>query len=312
MIKSKFKAGIKAKFRRLNRKIAKEVRMVDTNDYCAPIGNEGLTDVPILSTATYDYDYNMKHKKRGFCLILNHGTFLKRNATASLGPRHGTQLDADACVKVFTQLDFEVLLHTDSKLADVKKILKELAAFDHSDMDCFACIVLTHGDHGHLYAADGRYPIDLLFSAFLGNNCKTLAGKPKLFFIQACQGSLLDRGVLVESIDSAHYFKIPSYADFLIAYSTLPGFYSWRNTEKGSWFILALVQILREHHLHTDLLTMMTLVSHRVAYGFSSNAATLEQSGMKQVPCITSMLTRRVFFYPKKSISFNDPGASFI
>ena len=29
-------------------------------------------------------------------------------------------------------------------------------------------------------------------------------------------------------------YKIPSHADFLIAYSTIPGFYSWRNTTAGT------------------------------------------------------------------------------
>ena len=31
-------------------------------------------------------------------------------------------------------------------------------------------------------------------------------------------------------------YKIPSHADFLIAYSTIPGFYSWRNTTAGKYF----------------------------------------------------------------------------
>ena len=32
-------------------------------------------------------------------------------------------------------------------------------------------------------------------------------------------------------------FLTEGLADFLIAYSTVPGFYSWRNTTQGSWFI---------------------------------------------------------------------------
>jgi hypothetical protein len=33
-------------------------------------------------------------------------------------------------------------------------------------------------------------------------------------------------------------YKIPSHADFLIAYSTIPGFYSWRNTTAGTQKLL--------------------------------------------------------------------------
>ena len=28
---------------------------------------------------------------------------------------------------------------------------------------------------------------------------------------------------------------LPSEADFLFAYSTVPGYYSWRNSQRGSW-----------------------------------------------------------------------------
>jgi len=29
--------------------------------------------------------------------------------------------------------------------------------------------------------------------------------------------------------------SLPSEADFLYAYSTVPGYYSWRNSQRGSW-----------------------------------------------------------------------------
>ena len=29
--------------------------------------------------------------------------------------------------------------------------------------------------------------------------------------------------------------SLPTEADFLYAYSTVPGYYSWRNSAKGSW-----------------------------------------------------------------------------
>ena len=34
------------------------------------------------------------------------------------------------------------------------------------------------------------------------------------------------------------------HADFLISHSTITGYYSWRNTAAGSWFIQSLVHIL--------------------------------------------------------------------
>lgn len=272
---------------------------MDTGDYYQPM-------IPTaLSTPVDALDYNMNHPARGICLIIENANFLNQGVTRGLSKREGSHVDAEAVNDVFTKLSFNVLKCEDMTTIQVRNTLRHVSKLDHSDYDCFVCVVLTHGDHGNLYARDGRYAIDHLFNNFLGDKCPTLVGKPKLFFVQACQGSRLDPGVIVstDALDSATYFKIPTYADFMIAYSTLPGFYSFRNTEKGSWFIRSLCQILGEYHLNLDLLSMMTLVCHRVAYYFSSNASNPAYSGMKQVPCITTMLTRRVFLHPKPKMN---------
>lgn len=58
------------------------------------------------------------------------------------------------------------------------------AATDHSQSDCFACAILTHGEEGVIYATDGTIPITDVVEPFKGHNCRSLIGKPKLFFIQ--------------------------------------------------------------------------------------------------------------------------------
>ena len=56
---------------------------------------------------------------------------------------------------------------------------------DHSDYDCFGCAILTHGsDRDVLYASDGEIKLAEFTRPFGAGNCKSLAGKPKLFFIQ--------------------------------------------------------------------------------------------------------------------------------
>lgn len=263
--------------------------------------------VPVLTTPRDSFDYNMCHKNRGICLILDHEKFSRKSpVTRAIPKRTGSDVDSDSLIRLFGEkLGFQISIHKDLKVSETHFVLNQVATLDHTDNDCFVCIVLTHGDHGELFAYDGRYSIELLYRNFLNDACPTLVGKPKIFFIQACQGSRLDNGVIVQSrdaldsIDSVSYFKIPTHADFLCAYSTLPGFYSFRNTQKGAWFIRALVDVLVNYHEKYDLLTMMTIVCQRVAFDYSSNAQTHAMSQKKQVPCITSMLTRRVFFIPK-------------
>ena len=64
------------------------------------------------------------------------------------------------------------------------------------------------------------------------------------FTVQACQGSQIDHGVTVEEkkksrteTDGFASYRTPLHSDFMIAHSTVAGYYSWRNTVQGSWFI---------------------------------------------------------------------------
>lgn len=270
--------------------------MGDTTDYHFYVPQQPVR----LTTKINSLDYNMNHRSRGYCLIFDIEHF---QPSRRLPKRNGTQVDATGLYNLFRSMSFEVIIFKDMTAKEIRYQLDYFSKKDHSNNDCFACCVLTHGEHGQLWGTDAKFPLDMLFNFFLGDNCLTLVGKPKIFFIQACQGERLDHGVSVigaDSLDSAAYLKIPNHADFLIAYSTLPGFYSWRNTQEGSWFMQAVIRVLSDYHHELDLLTMLTIVNHRVAYYKSSNATTEEFNDKKQVPCITSMLTRRVFLRPKQ------------
>ena len=100
--------------------------------------------------------------------------------------------------------------------------------------------------------------------------------------------------------------------------STVPGFYSWRNTTQGSWFIQvqplaigysssgfifsfqAFCHVIQREAHSRDLLSILTRVARKVAFDFQSNVPT--NYGMhekKQIPCVTSMLTRDLIFTRK-------------
>ncbi|KAK9728122.1 Caspase domain [Popillia japonica] len=71
------------------------------------------------------------------------------------------------------------------------------------------------------------------------------------------------------------------------------GFFSWRNTTRGSWFIQAVCDELAENGFTEDLLTLLTFVCKRVALDYESNTPDIpHMHAQKQIPCITSMLTR--------------------
>ena len=284
--------------------INNDVRDNDVGDAFGSLGisrNSITSNAAALQTSSterYATHYKMNHSKRGIALIFNHEFF----NISHLKPRCGTNVDCDNLINTLKSLGFEVNDLHNSTHGDIVKQLEKVANMDHSEHDCLVVAVLSHGELGLLYAHDTAYKADSLWHHFTADRCPTLAGKPKLFFIQACQGDRLDPGITLkertetDGLPHATY-RIPSQADFLIAYSTIPGYYSWRNTSRGSWFMQALCLELRENGIRYDLLTLLTFVNQRVAIDFESNTPdNMTMHQQKQIPCITSMLTRLVRF----------------
>merc|ERR1712080_442776 len=158
--------------------------------------------------------YNMN--RRGLALVFNHKHF---DVRLSLKIRNGRDADRDNLRNTLRQLDFDVKVHNDLSYKDMERVLEEAANDDHSDADCILVCVLSHGELGILYANDQPYKPDRLWSHFNAERCPSLAGKPKLFFVQACQGDQLDAGVKMvnntETDAKSMSYKIPSHADFL-------------------------------------------------------------------------------------------------
>ena len=81
----------------------------------------------------------------------------------------------------------------------------------------------------------------------------------------------------------------------------LAGYFSWRNSTKGSWFVQALCKVLDRFGKEKDLLWILTRTSYLVAYEFESNASKEFMNKKKQIPCVMSMLTKELYLRPKKN-----------
>lgn len=112
----------------------------------------------------------------------------------------------------------------------------------------------------------------------------------------------MDEGILVQQdqTDGAGFasYKVPIHADFLISHSTISGFYSWRNTAAGSWFIQSLVAVL-EKSGNRDIFSLLTQVNRRVTHEYESNSSRKEFNHKKQTPFFYSTLTLK-FYLEKK------------
>lgn len=262
-------------------------------------------NVPIVDAPT-DKDslfYNMKHEKRGMAFIFNHENFEK----TYLNKRTGSAVDRNNLEEVLKKLGFEVEVYDNLTSEELKYRIQKIANIDHTNADCVFIAVLTHGEPGRLHASDNYYTPEILWLNFTADKCTTLAGKPKLFFIQACQGDesqqdgRCKRNGLSDRTQTdgctSNTYRIPNHADFLIAYSPVPGYLSWSNSnnECGSWFIHALTEELGVHGKRSDMLTLLTSVNRKVALNLKSDSRMIH----KQIPCFNSMLTRLLIFGEK-------------
>ncbi|NXG26863.1 CASP3 protein, partial [Dromaius novaehollandiae] len=240
-----------------------------------------------------DYSYRMDYPEMGECVIINNKNFHRETGML---PRSGTDADAASVREVFMKLGYKIKLNNDLSCRDIFKLLKNTSEEDHSKRSSFVCVLLSHGEEGLIYGTDGPLELKALTSLFRGDRCRSLAGKPKLFFIQACRGTELDSGIETDSgSDEPMCQKIPVEADFLYAYSTAPGYYSWRNAAEGSWFIQSLCRMLREHARKLELMQILTRVNHTVAE-YESSSTRRDFNAKKQIPCIVSMLTKEFYF----------------
>lgn len=238
------------------------------------------------------FRYKMNNKKRGNALIINNERFLNGSPE-----RNGTERDVVCMHMAFDHLGFNVIIRNNQTVDEMKNLFSDMKATDHTEKDCFVAVILTHGeDDDVIFGTDNKITLTELIEYLLPNNCPSLSEKPKLFFVQACRGSKLDKGTEVRDAIKPVKKKIPLWADVLIAYSTVPGFFSWRNSLHGSWFIQTLGNVLKTHGRKKEISELLTMVNSKVAYEYESNNAASIYNRMKQMPNFTSMLTKQLYF----------------
>uniref|UniRef100_A0A8D0HCR9 Caspase-9 n=1 Tax=Sphenodon punctatus TaxID=8508 RepID=A0A8D0HCR9_SPHPU len=275
---------------------------------------------PLLRPLDIKPIYILKTDPCGYCLIINNVNF---SQGSDLSLRAGSDVDCEKLERRFRLLCFEVLTQRDLKAQEIDQELQSLARRDHSALDCCLVVILSHGcqtSHiqfpGSIYGTDGRrIAVEKIVNYFNGSQCPSLRGKPKLFFIQACGGEQKDRGFEVDSdspVNEAHsgnlesdalpfqirsgemdepdaVASLPTPSDILVSYSTFPGFVSWRDKKRGSWYVETLDSVLDQYAHSEDLQIMLLRVAHAVS----------AKGIFKQMPgCFNSL--RKQFFFKTK------------
>ncbi|XP_051987082.1 caspase-8 isoform X2 [Xyrauchen texanus] len=222
-----------------------------------------------------DLYYSMTQRPLGYCLIINNYNFEIRS---SFRNRTGTEKDKEELTRVFRKMHFLVELRDDLQASDMQDSIKELAGRDHSFMDAFVCCILSHGERGTVLGVDGKeVAIRDLTQPFAA--CRTLTSKPKLFFIQACQGREAQKGMWMadgqvntteeayeEDARTVPLHSIPIEADFLIGMATVENYQSFRHVREGSIYIQELCRQLEKCcPRKDDILSILTKVNCEVS-----------------------------------------------
>ncbi|XP_006160500.1 caspase-3 isoform X2 [Tupaia chinensis] len=244
-----------------------------------------------------DESYKMDYPQMGLCIIINNKNFHK---STGMSCRSGTDVDAANLRETFMNLKYEVRHKNDLTREEMIEFLQKVSKEDHSKRSSFVCVLLSHGEEGIIFGTNGPVDLKKITGFFRGDYCRSLMGKPKIFIIQACRGTELDCGIETDSgIDEDMACqKIPVEADFLYAYSTAPGYYSWRNSRDGSWFIQSLCAMLKQYAHKLEFMHILTRVNRKVALDFESFSLDPTFHAKKQIPCIVSMLTKDLYFHP--------------
>lgn len=305
------------------------LHLVDSLDLAVPRSQEGV-DAPGAAVKTA---YKMESKPRGIAVIINNRDFYNMNARVGTdvdAERLKTLFSYLGFVpKCFLNLTTQRMRDEMGALAKTDHTNYDcliVAVLSHGDEG------KLYGTDSKA-STGPVLMVEELGTYFDSNGCPSLKGKPKLFVLQACRGSNYDKGVKADFVDGgaaadsggvipgeelkeqlekqegfAALLKeslglqgdmvdapgsIPTKADFLYAYSTIPGYYSWRNAMYGAWFIKAFCDVLTEQAASEHVMDMLVEVNRRVAENYQST-----EGSYKQIPGPVCLLTRKLYFRP--------------
>uniref|UniRef100_A0A7M5V5U0 Uncharacterized protein n=1 Tax=Clytia hemisphaerica TaxID=252671 RepID=A0A7M5V5U0_9CNID len=251
------------------------------------------------------------NKLPGYFLLINNENFLE------MDKRTGTDIDARSITVLFQDMGFTIEEHKDLLSYKMRQVLQEAGERSYAKYSCLIICILSHGKEGEIYAVDETIPVKEITLCFHGSN---LAGKPKIFLLQACQGrafmnSVQPREILASNRppedndepppedrnsedlseklsskeESSRIITLPSEADFLYAYSTAFGFRSFRGPKSGTWFIQSFCEIVRKQALTMDVIRILTRVNLMIC--------SKQSKTKRQVVSVVTQL-RKEFFLP--------------
>ena len=214
---------------------------------------QAINFTDVVQRNRYEHD----KRPRGYCVIINNVNFWD-----SSNNRPGAEKDESSLNQIFDDLLFTVIVERDLTKHEMENVAEKYGSHtDHSTFNAFVMIVMSHGRDGdRILGVDGRETtVKDLMVEFQETKCPSLKKKPKVFIIQACRGgssssacNVSSRAVPSTSTQVDYDYELcdasfspdstlprsvfPPEADFVLAFSTVPGYVSYRH-RNGTYFI---------------------------------------------------------------------------
>ncbi|XP_064644042.1 caspase-3-like isoform X2 [Lineus longissimus] len=273
------------------------------------LGGEPSAKVPAVESSrnpSLEYQIGKTEEgKSGLLVIFN--MFTKQ--------REGTLNDSTNLKTLFeTKFNFDVRVRKNLPKAAV---VREMASIRHDiEEDKYPqlfLVMLSHGDKEGIYTCckpgddfdkckDEQITMAEILDNFTCEKSKQLIGMPKVFLIQACRGNDYQESAMPDKpgqqeekadIDTAlTKLYTPVDSDFLVAYSQTEGYVSFRNAEKGSWFIQTICDVFEQNYRYHHVLDMLTMVNREVS---KKRTKTDLGKNVGQISCQVSTLRSNLF-----------------
>ena len=246
--------------------------------------------------------YPMKSKTHGVALIINNRDFTDATKHKS---RVGTDRDEHNLIETWRYLGYHVEVRRDvtkSKFVkifcDIDMYLKKVCSKSHTKVenDSFVCCILSHGNKFCIYSSDNKEVQIEFLERGLGDST-ILNSVPKIFFIQACQGIGSGTRPVQSNLQADGEIQTSRRADIYISYATVPGDKSYRDIQKGSWFIGAVCKTLCKESTCCSLSEMQYFINSGVSDEPDFVYVSQFGIGFKQQPTCSNQLRKNVHFF---------------
>ena len=215
--------------------------------------------------------YNMKHDKRGVALVINIRTYDAPNPL-KLKERVWSEQDVKNLKTTLEYLEFDLRFYENLTATEIRDQIQKIADEDHTNSDCFLCVVMSHGIDDKIMASDSEEISMKEIMQPIKESCASLENKPKLFFFQACRGDkkmvikgrpdsddsetneqsnsdtiTLEQSTKKETASNLEQgSRIEAESDLLMYYATLPEHYAFGNVAEGTYFIKSVCKELNQ------------------------------------------------------------------